>query len=378
MNYLNSVFDEINKICHGESAELAPVDFNRYMVRKKTSDRMKTLFCFGVPVFSELTKGLVELTFRHNRAGSYCFGSNAEVRITDVASLKNGYGSCRVSLPGKIGKKTENAVFMDMPGGWAEARPTLNGLLFKGPCAASSSFSVQMTLDRPFQDTRANDKYFAVMREEFVPFVTVSCIGILNNRERVVAPCEIGFQKVDRKTYVLTFRNRYRTGNLAYEINLHEAKLFQDTTVESKNPKTNNAFGGIAFLGKTSVFGEQWLYSRLDFANLSLLQNKKIVQAILHIPELMGNRCTLTANRIADRFCSFGSDWKNKIPVTGLLTESVVSNGYHHLDITGLIGKMEKKTENFVLRAKIPDEKKIVIPTGDSYFQPQILEIKYQ
>ena len=42
------------------------------------------------------------------------------------------------------------------------------------------------------------------------------------------------------------------------------------------------------------------------------------------------------------------------------------------------LGKMEKKTENFVLRAKIPDEKKIVIPTGDSYFQPQILEIKYQ
>ena len=159
---------------------------------------------------------------------------------------------------------------------------------------------------------------------------------------------------------------------------MQETKLFQDTTVESRHPKMNNAFGGTAFLGQTDIFGEQWLYSRLEFSNLPQLQNKRILKAILHIPKLNNSNCLLTIHHISARFCSFGSNWKNKISITDPLTESVISNGYYHLDITNLIRDIKKKSENYVIRAKDLNSKPAIISTGDSFFKPQILEVKFK
>ena len=159
---------------------------------------------------------------------------------------------------------------------------------------------------------------------------------------------------------------------------MYEGKLIQDTTVESMHPTMNNAFGGTAFLGTTDYLGEQWLYSRVDFSNISQLHNKKIIKAILHIPKLNKSNGLLTANRISSRFCSFGSNWKNKIPVTKQFSESFISNGYHHIDITSLVRRIGKQSESFVIKTKATDNKSTVISTGDSFFNPQIIELKYK
>lgn len=374
-----SIINEIEKISFDKPLQIDPVNYNRYMVVSRNSDRTKTAYCFSVPIYNEQLKNTVDLKFHHNKFESYCLGSSATITIADTAHFQNNYGSCRISSLGKLAKRTNDTIYMDSTTGCIEISPTLNGLLFKVPCSVAHESTIQISIDRSFESIRSNDKYFAIMREKFVPFITVSGVGTLNSRGQVIAPCDISYHAVNDKEYVLTIKSKSKFGkHIAYEINMHEAKLFEDTTVESQHPSINNAFGGSAFLGETKYFGEQWLYSRLNFSILPQLHNKKIMKAVLHIPKLNNGDCLLVANRILERFCSFGSNWENKISITEQFSESVASNGYHHLDTTELVRNINDKSGNFVVLAKAQKNKLAVISTGDSYYHPQILEIKYQ
>lgn len=92
----------------------------------------------------------------------------------------------------------------------------------------------------------AEDKFFALMSEKFRPFVVVSCIGTVSEGSNIIAPAKISFLKITDRKYEITVSPCSTLGeSVFFEINLHEAKLFQDTTVESNNPKTNNAFGSV-------------------------------------------------------------------------------------------------------------------------------------
>ena len=376
---MNSVFTEIKKLSMEQQIEVDTLNYDRYTVITRGTDRTKTMYSFGVPIYNAQTNNIVDMKYLHRNTGSYYMGSNARITIRDSVKMQNQYGCCDIMIPGKISKKTENTVSWLSQETQIDVTPTLNGMTFKVMCTSTDRFNVTIKTDRIFESTRSNDKYFSIMREKFVPFITVSCIGILNDRGDVIAPCEIHYQKVDEKEYYLSFTNQSKSGKtIFFEINMQETKLFQDTTVESLHPKMNNAFGGTAFLGKTDTFGEQWLYSRVELSNLSKLQNKKVKKAILHIPKLNGSKSILTIHRIAARFCSFGSNWQNKIAVTAPIAESTVSNGYYHLDITKLLGKLKNKSENFVIRVKNKTDKPVMISTGDNFYAPQILEVQYQ
>ena len=376
---MNSIFKEIEKLSLKKTIEFDSFNYDRYTVVTEGPDRTKTAYSFGVPIYNEQTNNIVDVKYVHRKNGSYHTGSNARIIIRDSISMQNQYGYCDILLPGKISKKTENTVSWLSQGGQIDVIPTLNGVAIKATWASADRFNITIKLDRVFESIRSNDKCFSIMREKFVPFITVSCIGVLNDRGEVVAPCELHNRKVNEKKYILSFTSQSKSGkNIFFEINMQETKLFQDTTVESRHPKMNNAFGGTAFLGRTDTFGEQWLYSRLELSNLPQLQNKRIAKAILHISKLNCSDCLLTIHRISTRFCSFGSNWKNKISITDPLTESVASNGYYHFDITNLIRDIKKKSENYVIRAKDLNSKPAVISTGDSFFKPQILEVTFK
>ena len=376
---METIFDEIGKICFDTTNEIDFYPYNRYMVVYRNMDRTKTAFCFGVPILKEKAKQIVDLTFSHNKFDSRYWGSSAEIIVTDFIRMKNGYGSCQIPLFGKIAKKTKDIIFCDLLDRCGEIRPTFNGLFFKVPCFMSRAFTVRIKIDQRFESVWSNDKCFAIMYSQFIPFITISCIGTFNDRDKVIAPCTVDCEKVNDKEYILTFKHQSRYGKyLAYEINMSEPKLFQDTTVESRHSSINNAFGGTAFLGETDSFGEQWLYSRLDYSNLTELHNKNIIKAVLHIPKLDSGNCQLIVNRLDKRFCSFGSNWNNKIPMSDQSVESLTSNGYYHIDITPFVASKGMNIENFVVRAKQNKSKKTVISTGDSFYKPQILEITFQ
>lgn len=376
---MNSIFEEIEKLRSGRCVNIIEPLTNRYTVLCQETDKTKTAYCFSVPVRSIKTNDVVDLRFHHSKYGSVFYGSEAKITVTDRVEMINQHGRCDVVFQGKVSKKTEAAVYINHNDHCLELRPTLNGLLFiMDYDNIQSQPTINLHLDRFFGSTHANGKFFSIMREPLVPFVTVSCIGVINAQGSVLAPCELHCEKVGDLEYALTFSSANKTSaRIAIEVNIYEPKLFHDTTVESLHPEENNSFGGVAFLGESKSFGEQWLYSRLEISNIAHLQSKKITKAILHIPKL--SRCVtpLTVNRISTRFCSFGSTWQNKIAITDPVAESSASNGYHHLDVTRLLGNLNKKYDNFVIRAKSIGNP-VVIPTGDSFYAPQILEVQFQ
>jgi len=375
---MKSVLQEIEKIRNNSAINVVDSFINRYTVLLQESNRLRTAYSFGVPIYNIRNGKIVDLRFHHTKQESVFIGSEARISISDRIKLFNQHGLCNITLQGALSKKTEDTVFFTNNMTSYEVRPTLNGIILTFECA-SPSYQPQIRLhfDHSFVTVLSNNKFFSVMREKFIPFITVSCIGALNVHEKVIAPCEVHYQKINDSEYVLSFFTTNKSHKrVAVEINMQETKLFQDTTVESNNPTMNNAFGGISFLGTSKLFGEQLLYSRLEISNIAQLQSKKIISAILHIPKLGYNPAPLTIKKIAERFCSFGSNWENKIAITDTIALSSESNGYYHLNMTKLLGNFRKKSENFVILGN--SKKSSIIPTGDSFHTPQILEVRYQ
>lgn len=375
---MNSVYSEIEKI--RQEPFFRPIESltNRYCIHCHESNGLKTAYCFSVPIRSAQNNRIVELKFHHFNQYSIFNGSNCKIIVSDKIRIINEHGQCDITLPCNLYKKTDSAIFFKNDIGVIDIIPTLNGILLLFDSNLSFDHKkIKLCCNKAFESTRTNNKYFSIMREKFIPFITVSCIGLINQHGKISAPCEVVSQKLNDTEHMLSFSSINSQNRIAIEINVQEPKLFQDTTVESMHPTVNNAFGGTSFLGTSKAFGEQWLYSRLDISNISHLQGKKIIKSILHIPQLGYNIYPITVSKISERFCSFGSNWENKISVKDTIALSSGALGYYHLDITRLLGNLKNKAENFVIRGT-NQNKPVIIPTGDSFYAPQILEVKYQ
>lgn len=350
---------------------------NRYSLIVREQDNSRTVYCFGVPIYSKDTRKLVSLSFEETLHGFYHKGSNAEIKVSEnEIFMKNSEGILRIHGIFKCRLCDGKLLF---PGG--EIAPTLNGVAVKKALVTENAIALKLTTDTPFMETRANSKYFAFMSEKFRPFATLSAIGTLGVGGNLAAPIQVNNQKLDSKSYYVTLTpfSQIKTP-VWFEINLYEPKLFQDTTVESKKPKENNAFGGVAFIGETEAFGETWLYTRPDFTKLSYFLGKKARYIKLHLPVYNTESIPLSAYRTASRFCSFGSNWNNKIELSKKMIDTVVRNQYQTLDLTGSMVNPNnhslRTTDGFIFRTK--DQKKLaIVSTGDSYVSPQILEINY-
>ena len=376
---MTSVFKEIEKLRKDSFANIMDAFPNRYTVLCQEPDKTKTAYCFSVPIRNIKTNNIVDLCFSHHNYTSTFTGSEATVKIHDKASLFNQHGKCDVIFQNNTSKKTKNMVRLSNAEHYVEFYPTLNGmLLIMESDWGDHPPQLTLRLDRAFQSIRKNDKYFSIIREKFVPFVTVSCIGVINAQGEVLAPCKVDHQKLSDLEYLIAFSTPRKTKNrIAIEINLQETKLFQDTTVESKHPKLNNAFGGISFLGESKEFGEQWLYSRLQMLNIAQFQNRKILKTVLHVPKLGHHTAPLTLHGLRARFCSFGSNWNNKIAIAAPISQSFFSNGYYHFNMTDILGNFTQESENFIIKAT-QTNKPAIVSTGDSFYAPQILEVHYQ
>ena len=377
---MESVLGEIAKLRRGRPLCIDSGNSNRYRLLAAEEDGTSTAYYFGVPIYNKNTRRLVGLRFREEGERRVFEGSDAKITAAaDGLTLENTGGSCRISFSdppepegGRLLRCGKTKIF-----------PTVNGLVFQAVCAPRMLHRLVLRSGIPFPDVRANDRCFSLMQERFKPFVTVSCIGAADETGAVTAPCMLTYQKNGDREFVLAFWHDCLSGRqLLYEINLQEAKLFQDTTVESLHPELNNAFGGTAFIGYTENYGEQWLYSRPDFSKLSELAERQIYWAALHVPRLGGaGGAAPAAFRIASRFCSFGSRWNNRIADADLLAETSAADGYQHLDLTELIRDTKyfwTQSEGFVWKNPERESGFSVLATGDSYFTPQILEVNFR
>ena len=376
---MQSVLKEITKLRAGSPVVIDYHNSNRYLLVAQEGDGSKTAYCFSTPIYNRKTRKLVDMRLRTNGDAIYAVGSNANIALSQNLLMENAEGNVTLELP----QKSMLVSSQEARSGACVLSPTTNGILIRCDLRTSAVNTFLIETGQPHLNVRANDRCFALMKEEFRPFVVLSCVGALDVCGNVIAPAKLEYQKLtDRKYKVAIYATSPMAQAVLFEINLYENKLFQDTTVENANPYVNNAFGGIGFIGDSSAYGEQWLYSRPDYLRISDMMDKRVHKAVLHIPKLNQSNVEVSAFKVSARFCSFGSNWDNKISNGSLVANSTTMNGYQSLDITSLIVAPHSKTisnsEGLILKSKIKGSGFSVLATGDSYFAPQILEINYR
>lgn len=292
--------------------------------------------------------------------------------------MENPKGSCRVSMPSGYRYESDEVISYD----GVRVYPTLNGVACLARLGSERKFSARISTDAPISHVRQNQKCFCTMLSDIEPHLSLSCIGSLDRQRRLISPAYIQYRAIKEKEFEVSVRTDTPEAEyLFFEINLHAPKLLLDTTVESGNPDTNNAFGGTAFVGKTREFGEQWVYCRPLSVSFGGLKNTIVRKAVLYIPKLDEGEDLLAAHRLTVRFCSFASNWNNKKPSAYNYIPSEITNGYHRLDLSGIMIKndeISKLDEGWVLKTAPQCDGVCAIATADSFFAPQILEVRFE
>ena len=335
----------------------------------------RTAYYFNTPIYNEKTGKLLDMKF-HSANNMFCaVGSNSEITIDQDVLIHNPEGYCKIALGGQFVTIFEH----ELVGGGLHLRPTTNGISIRGQNNNEGQLEFSLKVSESFLSVRANDKYFALMRDDFRPFLVVSCIGTIDVTGRVVSPSILKYHKISCHEYKITISSCLATSKaVSCEINLYEPKLYQDTTVESNHPGDNNVYGSIGFIGETNEFGEQWLYSRLDYQKTSELHGHKVRKAILHLPNLNESKVQLGTEKVPFRFCSFGSTWSNKITSNLALMRLANSGKYYDADLTSILTDKHGRftnSEGWIVKAYQPIFGYAVVPTGDSHMSSQILEI---
>lgn len=373
---MNPIINKILRLRSGKHLNINTENSNRHCIQTTEEDGTTTAYYFGTPIYDSESERLLSMRFTNISGVVKMRGSNADITIADKIILKNNNGYCSVSLRDKPVEINDDFVAF----GIDCAIPTTNGIAYIARTNTRYQFIVEA--NAPIVSIKTNDKSFSFMRTEYCPFATISMIGSLNSERTIIAPAVMDYQELGNGKFRITIYACDPTAKyVMFEVNLYEPKLFQDTTVESKHPTENNAFGGTAFIGNTKQFGEQWLYTRVNNSIIPELLNKHITRAILHIPQHNNSISPLKAHKVSARFCSFGSNWENKIPEEKLAISSFDNTDTKSFDITRFILDANTNrllhSEGMIIKTDKSNKTFNAISTGDCYFAPQILEIHY-
>lgn len=373
---MESVLSEINKIRGGKPCDFDFKNGNVYRLVSKEPDGSKTAYYFSSPIYNSATRELLKLHFDTNKSCATFKGINAIVSTNEKVALKNKDGAIELTFSEPI------IIFSKSHVGNSdiEIKPTLNGIVCKADIRKNGKITFVVDNKEPFMRTIVNGKYFALMKEKFKPLANISCIGTLKD-EQICAPAGLCMKKLSDKSYEVTILPCVSPADyVMFEVNMHCDKLYQDTTVEDKNPDTNNVFGTVAFIGQTEQYGEQELYTRLDITKARELLGYNVKTAALYIPTLNEAQADLIMHQASTRFCSFGSTWNSKKPMESNILTSTQHGGYYRFDLPPNIfkTKLSIQSEGLVLRAVPQNGMFSAVATGDSCFAPQILEINFK
>ena len=376
---MQSILSEILKLRSGAPIVIDYRNSNRYRLVAQETNGTKTAYYFSTPIYNQKTRNLVDMKFQSNGETICVTGSNANITLSQSLLMENAEGSFMMELPQEPNLVSSQEAHC----GSYTISPTTNGVMVNCDVEEDLLNIFTVEVGQPYLNIRANDRCFALMKEAFRPLMVLSCVGSLDASGNIIAPAKLEYQKITDSRYRISVS---ATSPLArtilFEVNMYENKLFQDTTVESMNPTTNNAFGGVGFIGNSSAYGEQWLYSRLDYSRISEVMDKRVNKIVFHIPKLNQSNVELSAFKVIARFCSFGSNWDNKISDGAQVSDALTISGYQNMDITSLLVDPRTRTivssEGLILKSKIKNSGFSVIATGDCCFAPQILEVNYR
>lgn len=346
---------------------------NRYCIRLNTS-RGKEAYYFASPIYNAYSRKLVQRSFFAN-ASEYRFaGSNCTASVSGTQiSLRKGDRVFTMTFP--------HPQLWRITGGHLESNdytlsPTCNGVCLSGKTDhLRFGFSARF----PYRSIRTSQNCLCWMEEQFKPAVVVSALVAEGAKQQV--PLRVRLEQTAGNAGIVGFETTdpvFRQGWI--EVDFYEPKLIQDTPVSGRFPKENNAFGPIAFIGKSAYFGTQWLYTRLDIAKFQELRGNYIREMKLYLPYLSRGPSAPELYGLTARFCSFGSTWNNKVKQTEDGQTVTVGSRFLCLDLTRFYTNRARLTESAgtVLTPSHSWEPGChTISTGDCCAMPPILCIKY-
>ena len=379
---MTSINEEIKKMKNVRSSVDA-LYYDSHTVITGEKDCTTTAYCFSVPVSNKNRP--ISLCFSNQKGDSVFYGTSSKIIINDKILIQDLYGNIEMHAPWKIFMRMKDKIHMHFDDkselDSSVIIPTFNGLAMKIPISKIGKFGFNIRLDLT-PTIKSNGKYLSFRYIKNNSRLTISCIGTFDSDNKLIAPCEIRCKPVDEKNYKVSILPMDKDGKYVFfEMNIQEPKLFLDTTVESKNPRKGNTFGSVAFIGNSKFYGETWLYTKLNFNELKKLEGKRIEQAIMYIPNLSQRKLLLSASPVSAYFCSINSTWENKIAILDSDTELNVNSSYYKFDITEYVKQSSlglMYANGFAIKAKSRVNGFVAISTGDSYYAPQILEIKYK
>lgn len=306
-------------------------------------------------------------------------GSNCDITVADRISVSNRDGKCHLDFQNKLMYKDETSIICADD----YINLTTNGIVYKADMTKKESIEFEIETEKYYEQILSNDGCFSIMLEKFRPYLTVSCIGTIDENGKIIAPAQIDYLKLNNNKYKLIVSPYNKDGKqMLFEVNLYEQKLFQDTTVESLRPTKKNAFGGISFVGISEYFGNQWMYIRPEMIREMDIINKNTNYVKLYFPRLNKKTFELSAYKTSRRFCSFGSRWEKKVGAGTYISDVLYEDKYASLDITDLV-LSEKNNQipminGIIIKPKTSEQGFAVLTTGDCYYAPPIIEINYK
>ena len=347
---------------------------NRHCI-KLNSENEKEAYYFATPIYNNESSKLVKRRFALSKDCYLFTGSNCEVVVTSTAiRLTRKDQICTLNFVNGISWSLQDGMLMSDQ---MLIIPTYNGVCIEGDIK-KMFFNTSVYFE--YQGIRTSQNCVCFMESRFKPIVVIS--ALFSAKQKVGChPLQIRYRETTHKEGSLSFLSEDPLYNYGIcEINFYEPKLIQDTPVSGKHPKENNAFGPIAFVGKSNFYGTQWLYSRLDINKMPGLQRKYISEIKLYVPLFTKNSTALEVFELSNRFCSFGSTWSNKIAKENRHDTVKINGGYACIDLTRHYTNRGLLTESagvVITPTRASELGYQAISTGDSYIMPPILCVKY-
>ena len=312
---------------------------------------------FSCPIYSEITKKIIQGIWRETSEGLRFDGINVQVSVEEECiTLKNTSGECNITFNEAV-----------------KVVPALNGIMVESECA---EIIIKLRFDIE-GSIISNSNYFVYLKEGLKPFFVFSCL--YGKNKDTLMPLEIKYEQLNSKEYEIRFKTYKKNKKVCFDMNLYQSKCIFDTTVSSKKCNENNVYGEVAFLGFSKEYGEQWLYARIDPLKLSDIKPEQIIQADYYLPAYKQTQQKLKMHVLNLPWCSFGTTWINKNDSDKAPIYSENISNYKKLEVTHVIKELLKSGEPRNVSVLIRQDAKIgctVVATGDNYSKPQILRIK--
>ncbi|MBQ8416208.1 MAG: hypothetical protein IJX13_04850 [Clostridia bacterium] len=347
---------------------------NRYCILLNTEYGKEGYF-FATPIYNMDTLRLVNRSFAFADECFRAIGSSSTVQVTaDQLVLKQQEKSVRLTFQTPKDWILQNGRLVSED---VSLIPTYNGVCIEGRI---DQLNFDVWADFSYQNIRSSKNCVCFMQERFKPIFVISALyaGALLQECR---PIQVKLTKKNSACESVRFLaedSDCKRG--AVEINFYEPKLIYDTPVSSQHPKENNAFGPVAYIGKSSMYGSQWLYSRLDVDMFRDLHHEHIFEIKLWIPRFTTNMMSVDLFRLANRFCSFGSNWSNKVQTTKMENVVDLKGDYMCIDLTDIYvqrGQLVESAGFVLLPSRMGTTGYQTVSTGDCYSKPPIITIKY-